>query len=65
MKTQTMVQQVKTKKNWYHVSSSKMSAKAGESGILHYGFVTVTIHILHPLDTTVIVYLMMIKKLDV
>ena len=28
MKTQTKVQQVKTKKNWYHVSSSKMSAKA-------------------------------------
>ena len=61
MKTQTMVQQVKTKKNWYHVSSSKMSAKAGE-GVLHLMDVSMTI--IDPIDT-IVVYLMMRRMLDV
>ena len=34
MKTQTMVQQVKTKKNWYQVSSSKMSANAEQEVVV-------------------------------
>ena len=65
-----MVQQVKTKKNWYHVSSSKMSAKAEDTAlwirVYHNSqFTFKGRYILPPLDTIVIVYLMMIRKLNV
>ena len=62
MKTQTKVQQVKTKKNWYHVSSSKMSAKAEGQSLLDmdtrlplYRWLFNGHNVLDPLATIVII----------
>ena len=62
MKTQTKVQQVKTKKNWYHVSSSKMSAKAEGYSLLDmdtrlplYRWLFNGHNVLDPLATIVII----------